>query len=355
MKDQSIKMLQNEFDRIDNIFRGGADLIFWGTGNTASIYWEDYEKEKIEPSFWVDSDAEKQKIGFNGYDVFAPDELLKRSNYLVVIFSAIPSTFQNICKSVEQYTDCYCSAEALYYYKHQDELFEFISKLNDDKSKKNFTELLLCRVFGEFLSAGTKEGNDYFPFYQFSTYSDEEVFVDCGGFKGDTIEKYMFEKYGIFKNYYAFEPIKSNYDAMKYRVERLEKEWALTTGQVICENMGVGDKQGIITLRWNTSVAASASAPGIQSVDVPIITLDSYFAEKKISFIKADIEGEEYHMLRGAEKVIRRDKPLLAICIYHKLSDYFTIPQFIDGLGMGYKLDVRCHSDYFAETVLYAW
>ena len=60
-------------------------------------------------------------------------------------------------------------------------------------------------------------------------------------------------------------------------------------------------------------------------------------------------------MLKGAEMVIRRDHPLLSICIYHKLSDFITIMKLIESWELNYKYDIRCHSDYFAETILYAW
>jgi len=86
-----------------------------------------------------------------------------------------------------------------------------------------------------------------------------------------------------------------------------------------------------------------------------VYTLDDYFKEQKVSFIKADIESYELDMLHGAESVIKRDRPLLAICIYHNASDMFTIPLFIKELCGDYKLKIRHHTYSLLDTVLYAY
>ena len=70
--------------------------------------------------------------------------------------------------------------------------------------------------------------------------------------------------------------------------------------------------------------------------------------------IKMDIEGSELEALKGSKKVIQRDKPRLAICIYHKPEDMTEIPLYIKELVPEYKLYIRHHSNAGTETVLYA-
>ena len=67
-----------------------------------------------------------------------------------------------------------------------------------------------------------------------------------------------------------------------------------------------------------------------------------------------DIEGAELEALRGAAKTIRRCKPKLAICVYHRREDLITIPQFIKSISSGYKLYLRGHLYCPSEVVLYA-
>lgn len=74
----------------------------------------------------------------------------------------------------------------------------------------------------------------------------------------------------------------------------------------------------------------------------------------KVTFIKMDIEGAELESLKGAQKVIQRDKPKLAICIYHKPEDMVELPLYIKELVPEYKFYIRHHSNFINETVLYA-
>jgi FkbM family methyltransferase len=87
---------------------------------------------------------------------------------------------------------------------------------------------------------------------------------------------------------------------------------------------------------------------------VRVTTLDEELKNDEVTFIKMDIEGAELPTLRGAEKIIREQKPRLAICIYHLLDDIRTIPEYILSLNPNYKLYIRQYSPGKAETVLYA-
>ena len=52
------------------------------------------------------------------------------------------------------------------------------------------------------------------------------------------------------------------------------------------------------------------------------ITLDSFFEQEKPTFIKIDVEGEEYNLLKGAERTLSQNKPLkVVIASYHRYND----------------------------------
>jgi hypothetical protein len=57
--------------------------------------------------------------------------------------------------------------------------------------------------------------------------------------------------------------------------------------------------------------------------------------------IKMDIEGYERNALSGAQETIRKYKPELAICIYHKLEDIYKIPEYIKQLLPEYNCIIR--------------
>jgi len=77
-------------------------------------------------------------------------------------------------------------------------------------------------------------------------------------------------------------------------------------------------------------------------------------AREKVTFIKMDVEGAELESLMGAHDTILRDRPKLAVCIYHKYEDMVRIPLYIKSLAPDYRLYVRHYSNNASETVLYA-
>jgi FkbM family methyltransferase len=87
------------------------------------------------------------------------------------------------------------------------------------------------------------------------------------------------------------------------------------------------------------------------------VTIDSFVEERGIDtvgFIKLDIEGAEMEALKGAMKTIKRDKPYLAICIYHKKEHLIEVPEILKNLNRDYTFKIGFYSPTFIDTVLYA-
>lgn len=98
-------------------------------------------------------------------------------------------------------------------------------------------------------------------------------------------------------------------------------------------------------------------APASSAQKFLSITIDEtvkVMALPRVDFIKMDIEGAEMMALRGARRTIERDRPNMAICVYHKLIDFYEIPQFIDSLGLGYVFSMQHSTVHGDETVVFA-
>jgi hypothetical protein len=67
-----------------------------------------------------------------------------------------------------------------------------------------------------------------------------------------------------------------------------------------------------------------------------------------------DIEGSEPQALSGAEEIIKKQKPKLAISVYHKLEHLWEIPLYLKHIVPEYKIYLRHHSPLEYETVCYA-
>jgi hypothetical protein len=67
-----------------------------------------------------------------------------------------------------------------------------------------------------------------------------------------------------------------------------------------------------------------------------------------------DVEGAEYQALIGAVDIIKRNKPKLAISIYHNQSDLFRIFELINQMRNDYIFYFRLHNKLGVDAMLYA-
>lgn len=59
------------------------------------------------------------------------------------------------------------------------------------------------------------------------------------------------------------------------------------------------------------------------------MTLDSYFSNIPIDFLKIDVDGAEAELLAGADIVLSNGVKQLAICTYHKNNDYEDFSKYL--------------------------
>lgn len=85
-----------------------------------------------------------------------------------------------------------------------------------------------------------------------------------------------------------------------------------------------------------------------------------FLKDKAVTFINADIEGAELEMLFTLQDVIKENRPVIAICLYHKKEDIHDIPSFFQETVTDYKFYLRKYSSTSTfrrenyEIVLYA-
>jgi FkbM family methyltransferase len=93
------------------------------------------------------------------------------------------------------------------------------------------------------------------------------------------------------------------------------------------------------------------------SLLIKSISIDEFIKQKKlpkVDFIKLDIEGSELECLKGAKETIKKFKPRIAVCVYHKDDDLINIPTYLKELVPNYSLYLKQNLDDITETVLYA-
>lgn len=187
-------------------------------------------------------------------------------------------------------------------------------------------------------------GDQYFDVFE---PENDEIIIDAGAFDGTTEVQFFDWGGDRIKKIYAFETDPANGE------QCLEFYQKNNVDRVVFINKGTGSRKQTIHI-CDDSAGGRGSTKGNGTIAAKITTIDSEVGDDKVTFIKMDVEGAELESLRGAAKTIKRDKPRLAICIYHKDFDSYELAKYIHRLVPEYRFRVRHYTSVFWETVLYA-
>ncbi|MDE5938076.1 MAG: FkbM family methyltransferase [Lachnospiraceae bacterium] len=170
-----------------------------------------------------------------------------------------------------------------------------------------------------------------------------EVFVDCGGYIGDTVLGFLKFVNNTYRKIYYFEPSKFIFNQAKENLKSIDN--------IVFTSAGVGETAGICKfVGAGQGDFGHIDDNGTETID--IVRLDEIVIDQP-TFIKMDIEGAELSALKGASGIIKESKPKLAICVYHKPEDLFEILELIDSWGIHYKYYFRHYNKGLAGTILY--
>jgi len=205
----------------------------------------------------------------------------------------------------------------------------------------------------QILASVRPEGIVDHQYFEFpSLFRRGTAFVDGGCL--DCRTSFLFAEWceNEYSRIYAFEPDLVSYSICeKNLVARGIRDFHLIRA-------GLSDRKGealFYSGLYGCSHIAEDSGKGERGMAaVPVTTIDGTVGESEIGFIKLDIEGSEYVALRGAEKVILRDRPLLAVSVYHRPGDMPVIMDYLHYLVPEYRFWQRHYSIGIADTVLYA-
>lgn len=177
-------------------------------------------------------------------------------------------------------------------------------------------------------------------------HSEHEVFVDCGCFDGATSHNFVQWCNERYDSIYAFEPDSENYiKCQNYLSKQL-------IDKVNLQQVGLWENQA--ELRFSAVSTGSSCITDNGEVKVNVDALDKLLDDVPVTFIKMDIEGAELAALKGGYNLIKKFQPNLAISIYHKTEDVWTIPNLLLEIVPTYRFFVRHYSVLSSETVLYA-
>lgn len=185
--------------------------------------------------------------------------------------------------------------------------------------------------------------NQYFDL-PFLPHVQDEVFVDAGCFDGLTVRNFIKWSGGKYREIISFEPDAICLEKCRAVLKDVEN--------LTLENTGLWSSNGILSFHATGGSDSQIAKEGETRITTGM--LDEIAGDRRITFIKMDIEGAEKEALIGARNIIRNQKPKLAVSIYHKKEDIWELPELLLEINPEYQFYLRHYSLRDAETVLYA-
>ncbi|GHT18707.1 hypothetical protein AGMMS4957_01490 [Bacteroidia bacterium] len=180
----------------------------------------------------LDSDFCKPNMFFEDYPVQSIEDMMNKHPHVNIVFG-----FGEYYKKIEQIESYKQVSRWLFFDdlrvnmfddkfidKHEKELELLYSRLEDELSRKVLLAYFQSRLAGradELCNLNVQGEAQYFP--PFVHLSDNEVFVDCGAFDGDSVLAFSEQTGGKFHKIYAFEPDEANVNKMKHNIKSVEE------------------------------------------------------------------------------------------------------------------------------------
>lgn len=147
--------------------------------------------------------------------------------------------------------------------------------------------------------------------------------IDIGCHKGEILEILLNQAYE--GTHFAFEPLPKFYSELV----KLFKNRATIYPYALADKNGETEFHFVKNAPAYSGIEKRKYAiqdPDIEKLKVTLKKLDDVIPENiKIDFIKIDVEGGEFDVLKGGEKLLRKNKPLLIFEFGKGASDFYNV------------------------------
>lgn len=343
-------------------------LVLFGTGQFGQWVLGRLRKAGVEPCCFCDNNPARWGSVLHGVAVLSPADAVQRFGQT----AAFAVTIYNGSAARKQLREMGCRQvlpAPLLFWKYpgefmpdlgidaperlvegEEQIRECFVLLADERSRQELCDQMEWRYWmrPEYLPLPENHGELYFP-SDLVADTDEEVQVDCGAFDGDSIRSFV-RRGKSFRHLYALEPDAANLAGLAASLKGLPDG---LREKVTVWPYAVGDKDETVRFVESHDVSSKVSSSG-EGTAIESRKLDSLPWSFRPTYIKMDIEGSEPNALAGGAELLKREMPVLAICLYHRTEHLWQIPSLIHALAPGYSLYLRRYAEDCWEQVCYA-
>lgn len=217
--------------------------------------------------------------------------------------------------------------------KYTPQLKKVYELLADEKSKEVFAAILNYKISGKLkhlFSCSTDRHQDLKEIFSWTT---SESYLDLGAYNGDTIQEFL-TLASVYKHIIAVEPDRRNCRKLRSLNDALKLN---------CEihECGIWNKEA--ELSFSDSGGRQSSFCSFKKNLVPVKSIDSIVQNRKITYIKLDVEGAEKQALQGGKQTLLINKPKLFLAAYHYDNDLWELPLMLKEIVPEYKIYLRKH------------
>ena len=226
---------------------------------------------------------------------------------------------------------------------HADAIARARALFDDPKSVAVFDQLSSLHRHGAYDALDAPTVDDQYMPVDLPRWDEPMRLLDVGAFDGDTVRAFRRAGYAV-ERVVALEPDPDNHRALV----------DATAGDpsVVVIEAGAGSTNETRSFAAGGAGAAHFDAAGSSRIDV--VRIDDVCADFHPTLIKMDVEGAEQDALDGAAATLYRDRPDLAISVYHRVQDLWSIPLALAGRLDRYRFALRSHAFNGFDAVLYA-
>ena len=321
-------------------------IFLYGTGNGGDKIIAALEKYGVTLTGVFASDGFVRSRTFHDMPVRAYSNVTAEFGDDIVVLLAFGTTLPEVRAFIEmldqKHTLCIPDVplyggdlfDGAYFSACRERLEQVQSLLWDERSREIFLDAVNFRLSGKMKYL--LNGGDHVDELR-EVFAEQKIhtIIDGGAFKGDSaadfIEALAPEKI------IAVEADERTCGKLSAYAE------TVTNCNVIPVNAALWNENGEMIY---VSSASRGSAEGgknrrAKEVTVHCRTLDDIAGEESVDFIKLDVEGAESRALQGGEKTILRDKPNLAISLYHQTDDIMELTERAHALLPHHRLILR--------------
>ncbi|MES1223140.1 MAG: FkbM family methyltransferase [Bacteroidota bacterium] len=347
-------------------------VVLFGCGQFGKKILKGFRNIGIEPLAFSDNNQNIWGTETEGIKIYSPEEAANKfpnAVFMVTIWSdVIGHPAKEIEKQLHQYNDVEVISFFFLFWKYPDifmpyfsidgpdktlgqvaAIKECFSLFHDDESRKEFVAQIRWRLQGDYMGL-TEPGKFTQYFYDdLFTLNEEDVFVDCGAFDGDTLRNFIKKQQDRFCHYFALEPDPINFEKLRQYVAGLP---STISNKITVQQCAVSDSQKQISFSSNGSLQSSISDAG--NILVDCISIDENIKGEDVTYIKMDAEGAEPDIISGSESTIKNNKPIIAISVYHQFDHLWQLPLQVKALSDNYSFYLRPHCKASWDLICYA-